>query len=39
MNFKHMPELDWTWGYYSVWGIMIIIVAGMLAFFRYKKWF
>lgn len=39
MNFKYMPELDWTWGYYSVWGIMIVIVVGMLAFFRYKKWF
>lgn len=39
MNFKHMPELNWAWGYYSVWGIMIVIVVGMLAFFRYKKWF
>ncbi|MFD1000962.1 magnesium/cobalt transporter CorA [Ohtaekwangia kribbensis] len=39
MNFKHMPELDWTWGYYGVWGIMIVMVVGMLAFFRYKKWF
>jgi magnesium transporter len=39
MNFKHMPELDWTWGYYGVWAIMIVMVVGMLAFFRYKKWF
>jgi magnesium transporter len=39
MNFKHMPELDWTWGYYGVWGVMIVMVVGMLAFFRYKKWF
>jgi magnesium transporter len=39
MNFKYMPELDWTWGYYGVWAIMIVVVVGMLAFFRYKKWF
>jgi magnesium transporter len=39
MNFKHMPELDWTWGYYGVWAIMIVMVIGMLSFFRYKKWF
>jgi magnesium transporter len=39
MNFHYMPELDWRWGYYSVWGVMIVIVVGMLAFFRHKKWF
>jgi magnesium transporter len=39
MNFDYMPELRWHWGYISVWGIMIMIVAGMLRFFRYKKWF
>lgn len=39
MNFKHMPELEWTWGYYGVWAIMIVMVIGMFAFFRYKKWF
>ncbi|SKC86383.1 magnesium/cobalt transporter CorA [Ohtaekwangia koreensis] len=39
MNFHYMPELDWRWGYYSVWGVMILIVVGMLAFFRHKKWF
>jgi magnesium transporter len=39
MNFKFMPELDWKYGYYGVWGIMILIMAGMLGFFRYKKWF
>ncbi|HEY9045425.1 MAG TPA: magnesium/cobalt transporter CorA [Ohtaekwangia sp.] len=39
MNFKFMPELDWQYGYYLVWGIMVLIVAGMIGFFRYKKWF
>lgn len=39
MNFHYMPELNWHWGYYGVWGIIAVLVAGMLGFFRYKKWF
>jgi magnesium transporter len=39
MNFDHMPELQWKWGYYGVWGVMIVVVIVMLAFFRHKKWF
>ncbi|WP_333819370.1 magnesium/cobalt transporter CorA [Ohtaekwangia sp.] len=39
MNFKFMPELDWKYGYFGVWGIMFLVVAGMISFFRYKKWF
>lgn len=39
MNFDFMPELKWEYGYYLVWGIMIILVIVMLAFFRHKKWF
>jgi len=39
MNFDVMPELRWKWGYYLVWGVMILIVIAMLAYFRRKKWF
>lgn len=39
MNFDNMPELRWTNGYYGVWGVMIMMVIGMFAFFKYKKWF
>ncbi|MFC2170140.1 magnesium/cobalt transporter CorA [Acidobacteriota bacterium] len=39
MNFKFMPELNWKWGYFSVWGIIILIVFGMFFFFKRKKWF
>jgi magnesium transporter len=39
MNFRHMPELSWHWGYYGVWGVMAALVIVMLSFFRYKKWF
>ena len=39
MNFKYMPELEWHWGYFSIWGIMIAIAILMLVYFRKKKWF
>ena len=39
MNFDIMPELRWTWGYYGVWGVMVVIVIAMIIYFRKKKWF
>ena len=38
MNFKHMPELEWTWGYPALWLVMIAIGVVMLVYFRKKKW-
>lgn len=38
MNFDNMPELHWQYGYYYVWGFMIILVIGMLIYFRKKDW-
>jgi len=38
MNFTHMPELTWRWGYLLVWMIILAIAVGMLVFFRRKKW-
>jgi magnesium transporter len=38
MNFSRMPELEWRWGYPVVWGVMVAIVLGMLAFFRRRDW-
>ncbi len=38
MNFKHMPELEWRYGYFMLWGVMLIIAIWMLIFFRKKKW-
>jgi len=38
MNFKHMPELEWRWGYPAVWCVMILVGTGMLLFFKKKKW-
>jgi magnesium transporter len=38
MNFKHMPELEWRWGYPFLWLIMGGIGVFMLLYFRKKKW-
>ncbi len=39
MNFKHMPELDWAWGY--PYGLAMIALSAFvpLAYFRVKGWF
>ena len=39
MNFKHMPELECTYGYYVVVGLMIAVAATMAWYFKRKKWF
>ena len=38
MNFEHMPELKWRYGYVLIWGVMIVIALAMLAYFRRRKW-
>lgn len=38
MNFHHMPELDWPWGYPMVIGILLAVSGGMLWFFRRRGW-
>lgn len=38
MNFKHMPELEWHYGYFAVWGLMLLVAAIMLQWFRRKRW-
>jgi magnesium transporter len=39
MNFKFMPELNWKWGYFFVWGIMVALATVMAVYFKRKKWF
>lgn len=38
MNFKHMPELEWQYGYYTVLVLMLLITLGMVVYFRHKRW-
>lgn len=39
MNFKFMPELNWHYGYFIVWGFMAVVAGGMILFFKRRKWF
>jgi magnesium transporter len=38
MNFSHMPELDWQYGYFWALAVMLLVVVGLVVFFRKKKW-
>jgi magnesium transporter len=38
MNFEHMPELNWRWGYPFALGVMLALGLGMVWFFRRQKW-
>jgi magnesium transporter len=38
MNFQYMPELGWRWSYFIVLAVMVSVVAGMLLYFKKKKW-
>lgn len=38
MNFRHMPELDVSWAYPVSLVVMLVIMLGMILFFRRKKW-
>jgi magnesium transporter len=37
MNFEHMPELSWKWGYPSVFLGSILVVIVCIVFFKKKK--
>jgi len=38
MNFKHMPELDYPYGYYTVVGFMFVLSFSLLLFFMKRGW-
>jgi magnesium transporter len=38
MNFKHMPELGWPWGYPMALGLMALVAAGMIGYFKKRGW-
>lgn len=38
MNFEHMPELGWRYGYLGVWVLMTAIAVGMVRYFRQRDW-
>lgn len=38
MNFKNIPELEWTYGYPIAIGVMIVTFVIALIYFKMKKW-
>ena len=38
MNFKHMPELEWEYGYFSVIGTILLVCAALFWRFRRVGW-
>ncbi len=38
MNFKFMPELEWPLGYPLALGVMLLVVAAMVFYFKRKRW-
>ena len=38
MNFVHMPELEWEYGYLWALGLMVVVCGVLWAWFRSKDW-
>jgi magnesium transporter len=38
MNFQHMPELRWEYGYPFALVLMAVVAASAFVWFRYKRW-
>ncbi len=39
MNFKHMPELDWTYGYPYALALIVLSALAPIVYFRLRGWF
>ena len=38
MNFQHMPELGWRYGYPATLGLMAAVAGGLIFYFRSRGW-
>ena len=38
MNFEHMPELEWQYGYPLALGLMLVICTGLYKYFKRAGW-
>lgn len=39
MNFEYIPELRWRMGYFTLLGVMAVMLLIMIYYFKKKKWF
>jgi magnesium transporter len=39
MNFRHMPEIDWKYGYAAALGLTLLSTLATCWYFKKKKWF
>jgi magnesium transporter len=38
-NFHDIPEINWSFGYWWSWGLIVVTTVLQLIFFRLKRWF
>ena len=38
MNFEHMPELEWKYGYFLIVGVMVTICVTLFIRFKRAGW-
>jgi len=38
MNFNHMPELEWRYGYFLTWLLIILVAFALYSWFRRRGW-
>ena len=38
MNFEYLPEKEWKYGYFIIWGIMLLIGVSLFIIFIKKGW-
>ena len=38
MNFEYIPELQYKYSYFILWGVMIVLFIGMLIYFKRRNW-
>jgi magnesium transporter len=38
MNFKNMPELEWSAGYFVILAVMVAIAVSLVLYFRRQRW-
>jgi magnesium transporter len=38
MNFRHMPELNWVFGYPFALGLMVVAAGGLYSMFKRRGW-